>query len=83
MLIYRSNNQYRGAVIVLHAYVMSSYVMGPFEDTELMISSNSREILVSSYGEDYMMPPKPSRVAEDVHDLSRDYLEREFKCRGH
>ena len=41
-----------------------------FEDTELMISANYHEILVSSYGNDYMTPKKV-QGCEEIHDIAR------------
>lgn len=56
----RSNDQYKALKIILPSYVMSEYKRVNFENTELSISKYYHEILTSSYGEDYMIPQKPS-----------------------
>lgn len=58
MMIHRSNDSVTGMPIILPAYVMDSYVNIQFENTELMISKYWHEILLSSYGKDYMTPKK-------------------------
>lgn len=65
-LIHRSNDTVKGMPIVLPESVMNSYTMVQFEDTELMITTSWHEILVSSYGEDYMTPKKTKM--DDCHD---------------
>lgn len=59
-LIQRTNDQYKALKIILPSYVMSDYIQVKFEDTELMISKYYHEILVASYGVDYMIPKKVS-----------------------
>ena len=49
---------------------MEKYILTKFEDTELMISANYHEILVSSYGNDYMTPKKV-QGCEEIHDIAR------------
>lgn len=57
-LIHRSNDQYIGMVIFLPSSCMSNYQMTPFEDTELMITTQYDLILKTTYGDDYMTPKK-------------------------
>lgn len=69
--IHRSNDQLFAMKMVIKSLYMCTYVLVPFEDTELMISENYHEILISSYGEDYMVPKK---MVENnrIHDLARE-----------
>lgn len=57
-LIHRSNDTNTGMPMILPSYVMSGYTKIKFEDTELMITKYWNEVLVSSYGKDYMTPRK-------------------------
>lgn len=57
-LIHRSNDTVAGMPMILPSYVMSSYTNIKFEDTELMITKYWNEVLLSSYGKDYMTPRK-------------------------
>lgn len=75
-LIHRSNDQYIGIIIVLPAEIMSRYEAIQFEDTELMASSNYHEILLSSYGEDYMTPKRYADNELEVHTKFRKMLEK-------
>lgn len=72
MYIQRSNDQYIALNMILPKEVMSEYIRIPFEDTELMVSKNYHEILVSSYGEDYMIPKRIDIADEAVHELVRN-----------
>lgn len=54
--IHRSNTMYSELGLVLPAGVMDEYIRVPFEDAELMIVKRWHEMLVSSYGENYMTP---------------------------
>lgn len=57
-LIHRANDQYSAIGLILPKGVMESYRRVPFEHLELMVSDRSHEILVSSYGKDYMTPKR-------------------------
>lgn len=70
-LLLRSNDQYKALKIILPSYVMSDYIRVKFEDTELMISKYYHEILVSSYGVDYMIPKKVSENEFIAHQNFR------------
>ena len=54
--IHRSNTMYSELGLILPAGVMGEYLRAPFEDAELMIVKRWHEVLVSSYGENYMSP---------------------------
>lgn len=73
--IHRANDVYipTGAKNILPKDVMSEYTIVPFEDTEAMITVNYHEILVSSYGKNYMTPIKDD-TREEEHKLVRDKL---------
>lgn len=68
--IHRSNDQLFAMKMIIKAEYMTKYILTPFEDTELMVSSNFHEILVSSYGKDYMTP-KRTQDNEKIHDIAR------------
>ena len=70
-LIQRSNDQFCALGMILPKECMNEYMYVPFEDTELMISKNYHDILVSSYGEDYMTPKRADAADDAVHDLVR------------
>lgn len=79
-LIHRANDQYIGIGCILPKYVMSEYILVPFENTELMVSAFYHEILISSYGTDYMIPKKQKKV--DIHGISyeneKDYFIQKY-----
>lgn len=70
-LIHRSNDRYCGVILVLPKEWMSEYILVPFEDTELMVTKNYHEVLVSSYGADYMTPKRMESQQSKVHDVAR------------
>lgn len=57
-LIHRANDQYSAIGIILPAGVMEEYIRVPFESIELMVNKRHHEVLVSSYGKDYMTPKR-------------------------
>ena len=67
--IHRSNTMYSELGLILPAGVMGEYLRAPFEDAELMIVKRWHEVLVSSYGENYMppfdTPPTTTRSTRD------------------
>ena len=71
--IHRSNDQYCGVGLVFPKEYISEYEVARFEDTEFMITANAHEILLSSYGEDYMTPKKFSEVDGVAHQILRQY----------
>lgn len=70
-LMHRSNDQYTELYLIMPAEVMSGYKLVSFEDTQLMVSENYHELLVSSYGDSYMIPQRPDEWDIKVHDLTR------------
>lgn len=70
----RTNDTIVGMPKLVPGYAMDSYEMIPFENIELMITSNWHEVLVSSYGKDYMVPRKTAIA--DQHD---DFVDREIR----
>lgn len=70
LYIHRSNDQLFAMKMIIKAEYMEKYILIKFEDTELMISANYHEILVSSYGNDYMTPKKV-QGCEEIHDIAR------------
>ena len=69
--IHRSNDLYRGMKLILPTYVMSEYEDRFFEGSRVMVSKYNKEILVSSYGENYMTPIKAADSDIAVHSLAR------------
>lgn len=70
-LIHRSNDQLIAMKLIIKKKYMSQYTDIEFEDTRLMITRNYHEILVSSYGDDYMIPQKVSDNEKKVHEIAR------------
>lgn len=70
-------DQYAAIGLILPKETMMSYQIVSYENTEIMISVNYHEILVSSYGEDYMTPKYVKTNEEDVHALRRVLLKRD------
>lgn len=70
-MIHRSNDQYCSAKIVLPKECMSEYMLATFEDTELMVTKNYHEVLMSSYGEDYMTPTRMDALHLKSHAVTR------------
>ena len=68
--IHRSNDQLFAMKMIIKTDYMRKYVLKKFEDTELMVSENYNEILVSSYGEDYMTPKK-NQENDIIHAIAR------------
>lgn len=72
-LIHRSNDQYCGVGLVFPKEYMSKYKTVQFEDAELMITENAHEILLSSYGKDYMTPKRFPEVESIAHQIMRQH----------
>ena len=70
-LYMRSNDQYKGRIMVFPTEWLDSFVYLPFRDAQLSVSAKYHEILVSIYGEDYMTPCRDDRNSA-VHDLVRE-----------
>ncbi len=54
----RSNDTVEGIRIILRADILESVQEMSFENIKVLVSKKYHEILVSSYGEDYMIPKK-------------------------
>lgn len=67
---FRSNDQYLGRRKVFPVEWLKGYQHVPFEDSSLLVSTEFHSILVSCYGENYMIPIKEDRNAA-VHNLIR------------
>lgn len=76
ILIHRGLDQYAAIGLILPKETMQSFQIVPFESTELMISSLYHEILVSSYGEDYMTPKYVKPNEAEVHTLARNLFKK-------
>ncbi len=68
--ILRSNDQYVGMKIVLPAEYMGEFRPIRFEGGEFLIAARYHELLVSSYGEDYMTPVR-FEDCDRVHRAAR------------
>lgn len=75
-LIHRANDDMPGRWMILPSGVMREYQFVTFETIETMISSRYHEILVSTYGEDYMIPKKDAGSRSYVHDIARMKLKK-------
>lgn len=76
IMIHRGLDQYAAIGLILPKETMQSFRIVPFESTELMISSHYHEILVSSYGEDYMTPKYVKPNEANVHTLARQLFKK-------
>ena len=65
--IHRCNDNYAFIGMILPAGVMDDYERMPFEDTQLMVTARWHEVLVSSYGEDYMTPRRTASHDNPAH----------------
>ena len=69
--IFRSNDQFAGRKCIIPKTWMDHYEDIVFENLMLRCSSNSNDILISSYGENYMTPKKYDHNTE-IHDQIRN-----------
>ena len=77
-LIHRPNDQFIGIHRTLPVGVMEAFEIVPFEGKiQVMISSRYHEILVSSYGTDYMTPRKIKQ--EEIHELSLEAEQKRYE----
>lgn len=81
LYIHRANDQFVAIHMTLKKEVMDHYVLADFCDTKLMISAKYHDILVSSYGEDYMTPrrDKPSEMHALTFKAEQEGFERLYK----
>lgn len=73
-MIHRANDQYCGVVIIHPKAVMEHYLIIPFEDTHLMITKEYNTVLEAIYGQDYMIPQRPSIYNSVNHNEVRDMI---------
>lgn len=73
-LIYRSNDLYKGVLMVFPKEVMDNYSLVPYENLELMITKRYHEVLVPLYGEDYMTPVKYEENETEAHEINRSLM---------
>ncbi len=73
-MIYRSNDLYRGILMISPAAIMEDYMLVPFENIELMVTKDYREILVPLYGEDYMTPKRYGENEVKAHEINRKLI---------
>ena len=71
--IHRSNDQYKALHIILPVQCMSEYQCLPFADTMLMVTKNYHNVLIASYGEDYMIPKQATLSEINAHDIYRQF----------
>ena len=71
-LVHRANDRYIGLVLILPVETIQEYELVDFEDTRLMVFKDNEKVLVSSYGEDYMIPKQFSGGDETVHSYARE-----------
>lgn len=74
--ILRSNDQYKAIRLVLPKEVMESFKEIDFENIRLMISTRYHDILLSSYGSDYMIPMRVSLQEVEAHNMYRENYHR-------
>jgi len=76
--IQRSTDSYQGIIIIFPSDYMSEYTDLIFECQTVMTTKHWHEILVSSYGVDYMIP-KRSDENIDAHEMIRQQSESRFQ----
>jgi len=76
-LIHRANDQYCGIGSIYPKEIMDSYTYVAFEDVSLSITLRYHDVLVSAYGEDYMIPKKLDDDEAKMHDMYRSLIEEE------
>lgn len=69
--IHRGLDQHRAIGLILPSDTMAEYKLTEFAGEELMVSTRCHDILLSSYGSDYMTPKKEVNAG---HDAARDAL---------
>ena len=69
-MICRCNDVWATRKCVHPATIMDEFLAVPFEDTKLMIHKRYREVLITTYGDDYMTP-KRIDIKAKVHSMTR------------
>lgn len=73
-LIYRSNDQFKGLLILYPKKIMEHIELIKFENIQVPISKYYHEILVKSYGDNYIIPKKIDEKTEKAHQIYRKVL---------
>ena len=69
-LYVRSNDQYKGRIVLVPVEWLVDFTRVPFEHTAMPVTTQYHEMLTSIYGDNYMTPVKDGRNSQ-VHDLIR------------
>lgn len=77
LYIHRANDQFVGIHMTLKKEIMDNYILTDFGDTELMVSANYHDILISSYGDGYMTPRKDKPT--DMHAITFEAEQKGFE----
>lgn len=72
--IYRSNDLYKGILMIFPVEVMKDYTIVPYENIELMITKKYHDVLVPLYGEDYMIPKRYGDNEVKAHEINRSMI---------
>ena len=72
--IYRSNDQYKGLIMLYPAEIMNDIIRLHFENYEVPVSKYYHDILKRSYGCNYMIPVKVDNKVEIAHKIYRKIL---------
>lgn len=68
-LMVRSNDQYKGLKMFIRTKDIQEYIIVPFEDIRLMVHAGYENILISSYGKDYMIPKRMEEHHISAHKM--------------
>lgn len=67
----RGNDQYKALKMVVSSESIINYMYVPFENIHLMVHTGYDEILRSSYGNEYMIPVRPTELHARAHEMRR------------
>lgn len=70
MLIHRSNDRFYDMMLISPKEIMESYTNIELEGHKYMVNQRWQEILIQSYGENYLTPP-PLRKRKPMHEKQR------------
>ena len=74
--VHRSNDQYMGIGQIFPASLITDYQTVLFEETKLMVFKNFQDVLIESYGNDYMIPVRYGESETEIHNKVRDILKK-------
>lgn len=72
-LMVRSNDQYKGLKLFIRTKDIQEYTFVPFEDIKLMVHAGYENILISSYGKDYMIPKRMEEHHISAHRMIKKW----------